>query len=85
MLFSGCGFVILVALLFADQSFENEKANQEISWEKTKENLSACYKAAQRPIFYKALLFFFLQGLTNPSFGEYTYYYTLDFKEVSLF
>jgi hypothetical protein len=46
MIFSGCGLVILATLLLTDDSFEQDNKSQEISWEKTKENLNTCYVAA---------------------------------------
>jgi len=73
-----------------EQSEGDENAIQEIREEptfmiKVSENASQIGKAIQMPEIYMVLIFFVVNGILSPSFGQFSYFFMLDVCKVTKF
>ena len=50
-----------------------------------KENLNLVWKAVKRPEIFCVLLFFILDGLTSPTFWDFTYYFVINEAKITKF
>ena len=64
----------------AEQTHENNPVRQSLS-----ENMLTIIDAICRPEIFMVLLFFLLDGITSPSFNDFTYYFLINEAKISKF
>lgn len=86
------GFIIAINGTFLTQECEEAEdpdaealQNQNKFWENLKKNLSQIGQALAMPEIYLVLIYFIMNGLLSPSFGQFSYFFMLNEAHITKF
>lgn len=80
---SFCGISIVISSYFLNKRLE-ERADRR-SWTEVKNKVVDIFSVMKSPEIYRTLLYFFLVGALIPSYGDISYYFSINVVHFSKF